>query len=507
MRYARDSRQRRHHHPEGHEFPHPHRQPHHGGAEQSGQAFEGRERFARGRRPEFPGFGEPGFEGHPGHPGHRGRGGWDGRGRGRGRAGRGDVRAATLILLNEQPMHGYQLMQAMADRTNGVWRPSPGAIYPTIAQLEDEGLVTDARRGRPQAGHPHRRRPGLLADEAGTLADPFAALAGTPGQSLDLRSALEEVHAATRVVGRTGDEAQVAAAPAVLGDARRALYLILAEGDQPRTPPAESGSCAPDGLTGRPASPRSCAPSGSRHAWCGWSWAAPGWPASAPVRSPTTTSSCSSPSRAATSPRRRTYTVRRWDEAAGELTLDFVSHGDEGLAGPWAAAAVPGDQIALQGPGGEYAPDPAADWHLFAGDASALPAIAARSNACGRARRPLRLSRSTTSRRSRSSRQQAISPSSGLTGRPAMRVPTCSPTPSATPPCLPDGSTPSSTVRQHPYALCAGTCWSSAGYREPTCRSRATGSAAAPRTAGGPTSPSGSGWSRPTSSLPDRKES
>ena len=74
---------------------------------------------------------------------------------------------------------------------------------------------------------------------------------------------------------------------------------------------------------------------------------------------------------------RRTYTVRSWDAASVELTLDFVHHGDEGLAGPWAAAARPGDEISLQGPGGEYAPDPAADWHLFAGDASALPAIAA----------------------------------------------------------------------------------------------------------------------------------
>jgi NADPH-dependent ferric siderophore reductase len=76
-------------------------------------------------------------------------------------------------------------------------------------------------------------------------------------------------------------------------------------------------------------------------------------------------------------PARRTYTVRRWDAAAGELTIDFVHHGDEGLAGPWAAAAKPGDEISLLGPGGEYTPDPAADWHLFVGDASALPAIAA----------------------------------------------------------------------------------------------------------------------------------
>jgi NADPH-dependent ferric siderophore reductase len=74
---------------------------------------------------------------------------------------------------------------------------------------------------------------------------------------------------------------------------------------------------------------------------------------------------------------RRTYTVRSWDPATGELTIDFVHHGDDGLAGPWAAAAQPGDVIELNGPGGEYAPDPTAYWHLFAGDASALPAIAA----------------------------------------------------------------------------------------------------------------------------------
>ncbi|MDT0303041.1 siderophore-interacting protein [Streptomonospora wellingtoniae] len=73
----------------------------------------------------------------------------------------------------------------------------------------------------------------------------------------------------------------------------------------------------------------------------------------------------------------RTYTVRRWDPRAGELTVDFVHHGDKGLAGPWAAAARPGDEIYLSGPGGGYAPDPAADWHLLAGDESALPAIAA----------------------------------------------------------------------------------------------------------------------------------
>ena len=73
----------------------------------------------------------------------------------------------------------------------------------------------------------------------------------------------------------------------------------------------------------------------------------------------------------------RTYTVRAWDARAGELTIDFVHHGEEGLAGPWAAAARPGDLVQLLGPGGAYTPSPDADWHLLVGDDSALPAIAA----------------------------------------------------------------------------------------------------------------------------------
>jgi NADPH-dependent ferric siderophore reductase len=76
-------------------------------------------------------------------------------------------------------------------------------------------------------------------------------------------------------------------------------------------------------------------------------------------------------------PRIRTYTVRAWDPSARELTIDFVYHGDEGIAGPWAVNARPGDPLAFQGPGGAYAPDPDVDWHLLAGDESALPAIAA----------------------------------------------------------------------------------------------------------------------------------
>ena len=73
----------------------------------------------------------------------------------------------------------------------------------------------------------------------------------------------------------------------------------------------------------------------------------------------------------------RTYTIRWVDVAARELAIDFVIHGDEGLAGPWAASAQPGDSLVFTGPGGGYNPDPSADWILLAGDEAAIPAIAA----------------------------------------------------------------------------------------------------------------------------------
>jgi hypothetical protein len=102
-----------------------------------------------GRDSEPHGKAEPWAEQHHAH-GHRARGGRGGPDRGRhrrARAQRGDVRTAVLLVLADEPMHGYQIMQAMSDRTGGAWRPSPGAVYPTIAQLEDEGLVTTQEEG------------------------------------------------------------------------------------------------------------------------------------------------------------------------------------------------------------------------------------------------------------------------------------------------------------------------------------------------------------------------
>jgi len=152
-------------------------------------------------------------------------------GTGRGRAPRGDVRAAILLLLAEEPMHGYQLMHAIADRSGGRWTPSPGAIYPALSQLEDEGLLTlTAESGRKtctltDAGREH------VQSHRDSWPDPFAGFdSSRPGP--DLRALLEQLHGAARQVGRTGTDAQIAAAAAILADARRSLYLVLADGPE-----------------------------------------------------------------------------------------------------------------------------------------------------------------------------------------------------------------------------------------------------------------------------------
>jgi DNA-binding PadR family transcriptional regulator len=174
---------------------------------------------------------EPGMQGRhnmqggPMH-GRRGRGG-------RGRVPRGDVRAAVLLLLADEPMHGYQLMQTIADRSGGRWTPSPGAIYPTLSQLEDEGLVVVTHEsGRKlatltESGRKH------VEENAQNWPDPFAESAEHPGANL--RVLLEELHIAARQVARNGTDAQRASAAEILSGARRSLYLLLADGAGPDT--------------------------------------------------------------------------------------------------------------------------------------------------------------------------------------------------------------------------------------------------------------------------------
>lgn len=165
--------------------------------------------------------GRRGNRGH--HPGMRGGPG----GGPRGRAQRGDVRAAILLLLAEEPMHGYQLMRAIAERTSDAWRVSPGAVYPTLAQLEDEGLVRTVDEGGrklaslTEAGH------AVLANPESAPADPFAAMTASGPSGREL---FESLAIASRTIARTGTSAQIEAARAVLERARRELYLILADG-------------------------------------------------------------------------------------------------------------------------------------------------------------------------------------------------------------------------------------------------------------------------------------
>lgn len=205
-------------HPAHMKFHHPGHHP--------GQHPDGPEGFPF---PGGPGFG-PGFGPRGGH-----RGGGR-RGPGRGRAPRGDVRAAVLVLLAEESMHGYQLMQAISDRSGGRWTPSPGAIYPAIAQLEDEGLViVTADSGRKVAALTDAGREAVAAAET---TDPFGSFDAEPAGP-DLRGLVEGIAGATRQVFRTGSPAQIEAAAAILADTRRALYLLLADGPEAAKPATE----------------------------------------------------------------------------------------------------------------------------------------------------------------------------------------------------------------------------------------------------------------------------
>ena len=124
-------------------------------------------------------------------------------------------------------MHGYQIMQAMSDRTGGAWHPSPGAIYPTIAQLEDEGLVTTNEEGGRRLVTLTDKGRADVEERCARLGDPFADFEDAPNRP-DLREPLHQLHAAVRQIEVGGDAAQLAAAAQILAQARRSLYLILA---------------------------------------------------------------------------------------------------------------------------------------------------------------------------------------------------------------------------------------------------------------------------------------
>jgi DNA-binding PadR family transcriptional regulator len=155
------------------------------------------------------------------------RGGWGPGGHGGHRARRGDVRSAILALLDERPMHGYEMIQQLEERTGGRWRPSAGSIYPTLQLLEDEGLVTPEEVDG--------RKVYSLTD-AGKEAAPERSEEGRPWEDVEdgsprreFRRELYRQMGAAKQIARADDDEQLAKAIEILKDARRKLYGILAE--------------------------------------------------------------------------------------------------------------------------------------------------------------------------------------------------------------------------------------------------------------------------------------
>lgn len=166
-----------------------------------------------------------------------GRGG----GRGRTRVRRGDVRSAILDVLHtaEEPLNGYQLIQQIAERTEGVWRPSPGSVYPTMAQLLDEGLLEDAPTGR-KAVRLTGTGSSYVQEHTQEMAAVWAPFAEQPDdeEAVDFKQVLGQTFGAVVQVAKTGTPDQRAKAIEILADTRRRLYGVLADG--PETTRAEA---------------------------------------------------------------------------------------------------------------------------------------------------------------------------------------------------------------------------------------------------------------------------
>jgi DNA-binding PadR family transcriptional regulator len=145
------------------------------------------------------------------------------------RMGRGDVRAAVLALLAEKPMHGYQVISEIAERSGGAWKPSPGSVYPTLQLLADEGLISAAEsNGRKTYSLTEEGR--AVADAAGDAKAPWESDASAKSHARGaLPKAGVELAQAVAQVGRSGSQEQVTQAVALLDETRRKLYSILAQ--------------------------------------------------------------------------------------------------------------------------------------------------------------------------------------------------------------------------------------------------------------------------------------
>ena len=143
------------------------------------------------------------------------------------RMGRGDVRAAVLALLAEKPMHGYQIIHEIEERSGGTWKPSAGSVYPTLQLLADEGLVTaEEVNDRKVYSLTDTGREAVSGDESA----PWASADSKEGNRFSsLPKAGVELAQAAAQVGRSGSPAQISEAVKVLDDARRRLYSLLAQ--------------------------------------------------------------------------------------------------------------------------------------------------------------------------------------------------------------------------------------------------------------------------------------
>lgn len=220
----------------------------------------GRPGHRRGDHGEWPEHGERPERGGPWGPPVRGRGrgggpsrhgpGWMGRGfwpgderMRRPRVRRGDVRAAALALLAEEPRNGYQIIQELSERSGGVWRPSPGSVYPALQQLEDEGLIRAQELDGGRKGFVLTDRgQEYVESHAAELEAPWEVVAGRErGSVREMRGLIGQLAMAAVQVTNAGSDAQVAEAQRILIETRRSLYRILAADDEPGEPSAGSG--------------------------------------------------------------------------------------------------------------------------------------------------------------------------------------------------------------------------------------------------------------------------
>jgi DNA-binding PadR family transcriptional regulator len=195
----------------------PHHGPHHGGPH---------EHRHRGRGGPFPfDFGRG-----PWGPGPWGGRGWGG-GRGR-KAKRGDVRAAILALLAEEPRNGYQIIQEIAERSEGGWKPSPGAVYPALQQLTDEGLViSEENEGRKTFRLTQEGRDYIEAHADEVRAPWDEMRPDIDDNTADLWHITRQSAFAMMQILQTGNDAQIREARKTLVETRRKLYQILADDD------------------------------------------------------------------------------------------------------------------------------------------------------------------------------------------------------------------------------------------------------------------------------------